>query len=121
MSQQVQFEEVDEATWNAAAPPKQGKVSPWEGLVDELTSGKPLRLPVGSEKELRGARIGIARRARARGWSVEFRVAEGALLVKRGADGSKSRRPRNTTPLAPGADGLPRKRGRPPKQRPPEE
>jgi hypothetical protein len=118
MPEHVRFEEVDEATWNEAAPPKQGKVSPWDGLVETLESGKPLRVPVSSEKELRGARIGIARRARSRGYSVTFRVSEGALLVRTSQEEPRARRTRSQSSPTPGTDGQPRRRGRPPKQRP---
>ena len=116
MPEHSRFEEVDEAIWNEAAPPKKGKVSPWENLVETLANGKPLRVEVEGEKALRGARIGIARRARAQGFSVDFRVANGALLVKKGPAEAHPRRSR--APSTSTGDGQPRRRGRPPKPRP---
>ena len=117
MSEQPPFAAVDETTWESAASTrKPGKVSPWEQLVEQLRNGTAHRVPVSGEKALRGARIGIARRARAQGFSVEFRVLDGDLLVKRAYETARTRRPRApTTPLP--NDAQPRRRGRPPKPR----
>lgn len=117
MSDHSAFQEVDESTWEAAASTRKPvRVSPWEDLVALLETGAARRVPVADDKALRGARIGIARRASARGFRVEFRVLDGDLLVRRASESARRRHPR-TQATPPAADGQPRKRGRPPKLR----
>jgi hypothetical protein len=122
MPQTLQFEAVEDAEWEAAAPAKKpGKASPWDALLDAVADGKAYRVPITSEKELRGSRIGISRRARSRGFGVEFRIANGSLLVKKDETPLKPKRSlrKASSPASAPDSGEPRRRGRPRKVQPP--
>ena len=81
----LQYKELSESAWEELAPKKKAKASPWDGLLDQIEEGKILLVPLTDEGEKRSYRIGIARRARSRGYKVEFRdTADGGLALKRG-------------------------------------
>lgn len=114
----VEFEVTDIDYWEHLSPPqKPGKPSPWDHLLDQVGDGKIIRIPVEGEKQKKGSRIGIARRARSKGFKVEFREDENWLVIR------KSEEPLERAPskvqkastLTTAAASTGRKRGRKPK------
>lgn len=70
-------------------PPRQPqrRTSPeWDSVLDELMSGKPVRLRYADEKDLRGKRLSLGRRAAQRGITVEIRYGEGFLIVRKSGE-----------------------------------
>lgn len=113
----VRWEPISEQEFEALPPPaKPGAlVDPeWEDLFGRLASGQAVRIPVASEKERRGRRLSLGRRAKGRGLSIEIRHGRDFLAVRRlsaaaadrGASPSEQpgpaagRRPRQTPELA---------------------
>jgi hypothetical protein len=89
----LQYEYLTPDEWEEHAPTKKVKPSPWDPILMELEQGKIVKLPLEGDQEVRGYRIGIARRARARGYAVEFRVVPGGLAFKQGkAHGKPARK-----------------------------
>jgi hypothetical protein len=111
----LQYEYLSDDEWEQSAPAKKAKPSPWDSLLTELEQGKILKLPLEDEKEKRGYRIGIARRARLHSYKVEFREVAGGLALKKGKtlvpkeSARVSKKPTPTKDTAPPA----KKRGRP--------
>jgi hypothetical protein len=89
--------------------PKQ-TTSDWDPVLDELENGDVISIPVKDDKELRGFRIGMARRAASRQLKLEFRATATTLAVR------KSDLPYVAKPKKEAVDGLPRRRGRPRKE-----
>mgnify|MGYP001378769434 CR=1 FL=1 len=82
----LQYNELSESAWEELAPTKKAKSSPWDGLLDQIEDGKIISIPLADDGEKRSSRIGIARRARTRGYKVEFRdMVDGRLAMKKGA------------------------------------
>lgn len=65
-----------------APPPKEAKPSPYDKLLSDLEAGEILEVPM-AEKDFKGFRIGIARRARTRGFKLEFRSGDEGLLIRK--------------------------------------
>src|SRR5258708_8267981 len=86
--------------------PKQ-TTSDWDPVLDEVENGDVISIPVKEDKELRGFRIGMARRAASRQLKLEFRATATNLAVR------KSDQPYVAKPKKESADGQPRRRGRP--------
>ena len=87
----VQWEELDAAAFDAlpqpAKPPKGD--DEWEELIAALERGKAVKLPYGDEKELRGRRLSLGRRAIRRGFKVDLRYGDGFVAARRRADGAE--------------------------------
>ena len=115
----LQYEYLSDEEWERSAPPKKAKPSPWDTLLAELEQGKILKLPIEDEKEKRGYRIGIARRARLHGYKVEFREVAGGLALKKGKTLVPKESAKGSQEPAPARDAAPpaKTRGRPRKVR----
>jgi hypothetical protein len=111
----LHYEYLSDDEWEQSAPAKKAKPSPWESLLTELEQGKILKLPLEDEKEKRGYRIGIARRARLHGYKVEFREVAGGLALKKGKTLVPKESARVSKEPTPAKDTAPpaKKRGRP--------
>ena len=100
------FEVVDESVWESLSSASKRKPTKWDSILAQLEEGKIIRIPL-DEKDKRSYRIGIGRTATSRGYKVEFRDAEGSLVMR------KTDRP---LPAKKGVTSAPaegRKRGRP--------
>jgi hypothetical protein len=97
--------QADFAKFPVPSPKK--TTSDWDLVLDELENGDVISIPVESDKQLRGFRIGMARRAASREMKLEFRATETALAVR------KSDQPYVAKPKKEVVDGQPRRRGRP--------
>ena len=60
----------------------------WEDIITTLEAGDDVRLPYGDEKEMRGLRLSVGRRANRRGFRVELRYGDGFLIACRSGDGA---------------------------------
>jgi hypothetical protein len=111
----LQYEYLSEDEWEQSAPAKKAKPSPWDNLLAELEQGKILKLPIEDEKEKRGYRIGIARRARQHGYKVEFREIAGGIALKKGRTLEPKGSARAPQEAVPARDSTPaaKKGGRP--------
>lgn len=82
----MEFQEISEKEFEQLERPKgpTKKIDPQvEALLSALQAGKIVRIPIASEKELKGKRLSIGRRAMSRGFKVEFRYGEGFLAVRK--------------------------------------
>src|SRR5260370_11016318 len=84
--QKVKWQNVSESDWDAIKPePKKQAPSQWDEVIDALVDGNVVSIQIEDEKDVKGARIGIARRANsAHGVKLSFRYdAENHRLVMR--------------------------------------
>lgn len=73
-----------------------GKANPvMEELLDEIATGRPMRVPLVAGQSARGLRVAISRAATRRGLRVETLEGDGFVAVRR-ADESPARRSRYT-------------------------
>ncbi|SRR5258707_7167064 len=103
--QHSKISQADFAKFPAPTPKK--TTSDWDPVLDELEHGDVISIPVKDDRELRGFRIGLARRAASRELKLEFRATTTALAVR------KSEKPYVAKPKKEVVDGEPRKPGRP--------
>lgn len=80
----IQFKTVDTTKWEKLSPPspakKEDKYTP---VLDALEAGEILEIPTTDNKEAKGIRISIGRKASARGFKVEYRAEGNTLYVKK--------------------------------------
>lgn len=121
----VKYEEIDIEYWEQHAPPKKaGKSSEWDDVLNEVEAGKMMRAQIQDENKKKGARIGISRRARSRGFKVDIREdsTDGHiwLLIRRSPETTRERTTRPRKVQVEAVTGAPtaKKRGRPPKNAP---
>lgn len=84
MSENIEFVTVSPAEWEeipAPTPPK--APDRFEQLLISVGKGNIVKLEVQEEKDLRGTRIAIARKARNSGFIAEFRNLGTTLYIKR--------------------------------------
>jgi hypothetical protein len=79
----LDYDVISQLDWDAV-PAKQPKPpSEWEPILDDLENGKIVRLPLIDERDRRGKRLALGRRAAGRGFKVEMRTTESHLLARR--------------------------------------
>lgn len=84
MADNIEFTTVSPEEWEEIpAPQPSKKKGQYEKLIEAVEQGSIVKLEVPEEKNLKGARITIARRARSLGFIAEFRNAGTTLYVKR--------------------------------------
>ena len=81
----VEWQELDAAAFDAlparTKPPKGD--ADWEAILGALEAGKVVKLPYQDEKELRGKRLSLGRRAIRRGFRVELRYGDGFIAARK--------------------------------------
>jgi hypothetical protein len=79
------WERADRSEFDRLPPRTQQKPPDpeWEELIAELEAGHDVRLPFADEKEMRGLRLSLGRRAARRGFKVELRYGNGFLVARR--------------------------------------
>ena len=84
------WEVADKSAFDQLPPRTQQKPGDpeWEEIVTALEAGDDVRLPYGDEKEMRGLRLSVGRRARRRGFRVELRYGDGFLIARKSSDGA---------------------------------
>jgi hypothetical protein len=82
IAEQGAFDRLPPRTPQKAGDPE------WEELVTALEAGDDVRLPYENEKEMRGLRLSVGRRAKRRGFRVELRYGDGFLIARRSGDGA---------------------------------
>jgi hypothetical protein len=83
MTMALQYDVIGRDDWDAV-PAKQPKPpSEWEPILDLIEHGQIVRLPLVEEKDKRGKRLALGRRAALRGFKVEMRTTESHLLARR--------------------------------------
>ena len=82
------WEVADKSAFDQLPPRTQQKPGDpeWEEIVTALEAGDDVRLPYGDEKEMRGLRLSVGRRARRRGFRVELRYGDGFLIARKSGD-----------------------------------
>lgn len=86
MPETIEFATVTLDEWEQIpAPVPQKPEDRFEQLLASVGEGKIVRVDLKEEKDLKGTRIGIARKARNLGFIAEFRNLGNALYVKRSA------------------------------------
>jgi hypothetical protein len=80
-----QFEEVDPSVFEQYPAKKApGQTDPaWDDLLTRLEQGKVVRLPYTDERQLRGLRLAVGRRAAGRGFKVETRHDHDSIVIRR--------------------------------------
>jgi hypothetical protein len=80
-----QFEEVDPSVFEQYPARKApGQSDPaWDDLLTRLEQGKVVRLPYTDERQLRGLRLAVGRRAAGRGFKVETRHDQDSIVIRR--------------------------------------
>jgi hypothetical protein len=104
------FEPLSEEEFAALRQQKGRKTDPaMVALLDEIATGRPVRVPLVGEQSARGLRTAIARAASSRGLSVETLEGDGFVAVR------KAEKPHiwKTTQAS---SGQGKRRGRPPKR-----
>jgi hypothetical protein len=108
----VSFEPLSNDEFAALRRQKSRKTNPaMAALLDEIESGRPVRVPLVEGQSARGLRTAISRAATSRGLTVETLEGDGFVAVRK-ADEPSARKSKAT----PAAEGQ-RRRGRPPKRR----
>ncbi len=80
----VEFETVTLVEWDKVPPPTPPKPKDkFEQVLSSVKEGNIAKVEAKEEKELKGMRIGIARKARNLGFLVEFRNSGNTPYVKR--------------------------------------
>ena len=106
------FGPLSEAEFTELRQQKARKTDPaMAALLDEIASGRPVRVPLVEGQSARGLRTAISRAATSRGFSVETVEGNGFVAVRQ-ADEPRPRKGKREGPT----DGQ-RRRGRPPKSR----
>jgi hypothetical protein len=105
------FGPLSEAEFTELQRQKARKADPaMAALLDEIATGRPVRVPLVEGQGARGLRVAISRAATSRGLSVETVEGDGFVAVRK-TDAPRARKGKQ----APSAEG-PRRRGRPPKR-----
>ena len=105
------FGPLSEAEFTELQRQKARKADPaMAALLDEIATGRPVRVPLVEGQGARGLRVAISRAASSRGLSVETVEGEGFVAVRK-VDAPRARKGKPS----PSAEGL-RRRGRPPKR-----
>ena len=82
----IQFKVADKTKWEQLAPTTPTKpADKYAPLLDALEAGEIIQIETADDKEAKGLRITLGRKARARGFSTEYR-AEGNVLYARKSD-----------------------------------
>src|SRR5947209_8917423 len=91
------FEVVETTLWEKLTPPATAKkTDQYVAIVDALEAGHVVKLPTKDNTEMKGKRIVLGKRVRARGFSVEYRVEGSDLYVKKSDETSISSTPKTT-------------------------
>src|SRR5215203_1072570 len=78
------FEPLSENEFNALRQQKALKTDPaMVALLDEVVTGRPVRVPLVDGQSARGLRVAISRAATSRGMSVETLEGEGFVAVRK--------------------------------------
>jgi hypothetical protein len=78
------FEPLSEAEFSTLRQHKGRKMDPaMAALLDEIATGRPVRVPLVDGQSARGLRVAISRAAVARGLSVETLEGEGFVAVRK--------------------------------------
>ncbi len=84
MAETIEFNTVSHDEWEQIPTPKPPKPKDrFEQLLETIEKGSIVQLDTKEEKELKGTRIAIARKARNLGFLVEFKNVGNVLYVKR--------------------------------------
>ncbi len=84
MQDTIEFKTVSFDKWEQIPPPAPSKPKDrFEEVLLSVKDGNIVEIEVTEEKDLKGMRMGIARRARNLGFLVEFRNLGTALYIKR--------------------------------------
>ena len=104
------FGPLSEAEFTELQRQKARKADPaMAALLDEIATGRPVRVPLVEGQSARGLRVAISRAAGSRGMNVETVEGDGFVAVRK-SDEPRTRKGKQ----APGSEGQ-RRRGRPPK------
>ncbi len=79
----AEYKIIDEEGWNAIPPKLSRKPDELDSVIDELEHGNIIRLTAADEKDLRGKRLTIGRRATKRGFKVEIRTQGLTIAVRK--------------------------------------
>jgi hypothetical protein len=105
------FGPLSEAEFTELQRQKARKADPaMAALLDEIATGRPVRVPLVEGQGARGLRVAISRAATSRGLTVETVEGDGFVAVRK-SDEPRSRKGKQSTP----AEGQ-KRRGRPPKR-----
>ena len=105
------FGPLSEAEFTELQRQKARKADPaMAALLDEIATGRPVRVPLVEGQGARGLRAAISRAASSRGMTVETVEGDGFVAVRKAGE-PRSRKGKQSTP----AEGQ-KRRGRPPKR-----
>jgi hypothetical protein len=79
----VQYELINEEEWSDLPSKQSRKPDELDAAIDELERGNIIRLKAIDEKDLRGKRLTIGRRATKRGFKVEIRTKDLTIAVRK--------------------------------------
>src|SRR4051794_25606846 len=79
----AEYEVINEEDWNALPAKQTRKPDDVDSMIDELERGRIVRLTAADEKDLRGKRLTIGRRATKRGFKVEIRTKDLTIAVRK--------------------------------------
>src|SRR5690242_17119716 len=79
----LDYEVISQEDWEAIPAKAPKPPSEWEPVLDDLDQGKTVRIPFREEKDRRGMRLALGRRAAGRGYKVEMKATDSHLLARR--------------------------------------
>jgi hypothetical protein len=89
------FEIISEDEWQQMPPPQPSKVSTeWDEVLGLLEQGKIVQLRVKDQKDLKGKRILLGRRASTHGFRIESRVEGDRLALKKSDKPLEQKKPK---------------------------
>jgi hypothetical protein len=105
------FGPLSEAEFTELRQQKARKADPaMTALLDEIATGRPVRVPLVDDQSARGLRVAISRAATTRGLCVETLEGDGFVAVRK-VDEPRTRKAKQAL-----TDQVQRRRGRPPKR-----
>jgi len=84
----VDYREISPEDWHKLE--SSTKRSPWDELLDKVSAGKIMQVDIADSKKQRGTRMALSRRAKQRGFALEYRPTETGLAVRQNTDASAS-------------------------------
>ena len=109
----IQWAEVDPAQFDTYPGRQHKEPDDLDRVMDALCEGKTVELTVDGESAVRGRRMALGRRAKARGFAIEMRYQDDRIIVRRSADsGTTTQAPKESQPAAAADDAASTERPR---------
>lgn len=95
----IEHDVMPESEWDKyPAKPQKPIDTRYDSILDDLASGKIVRVTTETDGERRGLRLALGRRAKQRGFSIETRVLGDTLAIRKSGDAPTQEAEESPTP-----------------------